>query len=461
MSKTYITVENVYGLRDKIELLFTFGFLGKKFAVYRDENELYCGALGWNFWHGILLDGKAVSEEVQSVAGRILERSAEKPQKYECSGEHYEIREAEKGAGRTIRKCAKLEMIGWGAQNAPTLVRAMLLLVISGAYAYCLWRVYGTLLVSAFFPNVRGFSALLLMIAVACGGALLKFFVSKDNRNILDLLIYAISPLNMVAFAIALKEANWLRNYILIGIGVFVAIRLAVMIKNRTKTRTMLRKAVRGMQRSIVGLLVFCVALSFASELLAPVYDGVPVRADVDRDVLDEEYRLALQKIDESTWKTLTVGEQVEVLQAICNYECIVSHGCDAVAIEVKELTNEAEYGSYTSEIETITINLDLLESKHVSEVLTTLLHETRHVWQHRIVSAFEQIEDELSEEQLLLSVFRDAAEFRANFANYETGNVDYEAYYVQYVEVDSREWSEYRYASQYAAFVNPEDGEV
>ena len=98
--------------------------------------------------------------------------------------------------------------------------------------------------------------------------------------------------------------------------------------------------------------------------------------------------------------------------------------------------------GYYNNTTRTITINADHLQNGRTEDVLDTLLHEIRHHMQHRMVDLYCSVEPHIQEEHRNMGPFREASVFLDNFNDYHSSEDDYENYYGQAVEKDSREWA-------------------
>lgn len=97
------------------------------------------------------------------------------------------------------------------------------------------------------------------------------------------------------------------------------------------------------------------------------------------------------------------------------------------------------------------------MENDDSEKVLNTVLHEIRHNFQHRMIDMYQSIEEHIDEQYKDLQVFREIQEYRENFSDYCSGDENYDEYYRQVVEQDSREWAEKRIKEFYIYYIYPD----
>lgn len=84
--------------------------------------------------------------------------------------------------------------------------------------------------------------------------------------------------------------------------------------------------------------------------------------------------------------------------------------------------------GAYNPENNTITLNRDLLEKESPEKLMSTILHEARHAYQHYAIEHLDWVN--VSAETI--------AEWKENFDYYIRPEYDFNAYVNQPVEVDA-----------------------
>ena len=125
-----------------------------------------------------------------------------------------------------------------------------------------------------------------------------------------------------------------------------------------------------------------------------------------------------------------------------CQTVCMVESnylGVPESRVVCDSTMNDKEWGNL-DEKSIIHINREHLCNGSSADVLNTIVHETRHVYQRYICKMHEQI-DTGKYESLL--VFREATYWEENFSDYKRGYKNYETYYVQECEVDARQYAD------------------
>ncbi len=163
-----------------------------------------------------------------------------------------------------------------------------------------------------------------------------------------------------------------------------------------------------------------------------------------DRDSIMEEYFLALEELTPENWGLHTVEDRRKTLGAIAMYECEYVLGYSTPDVVVESLGGTVS-GSYNDIKNTIYIDDDHIYGSDVRDVVKTLLHEARHGYQHNMVSAYLRIRDRLTETEKRLEPFRKAERYAENLIDYKDSSENYGDYFLQELEVDSRQWSEIR----------------
>ncbi len=154
-----------------------------------------------------------------------------------------------------------------------------------------------------------------------------------------------------------------------------------------------------------------------------------------------EKYTIAqnldeLCKLEEGTWETLDTGARLDLLQTVANIEDAylgLPHELNVVAANL----GDSIVGQYDDSTHTIAVSTDYLETHTAHEMLDTICHEAYHAYQHRVCDAHDALND--SYKDLLL--FYRAGIYEDEFANYDGGD-NFDVYYSQQVEVDSRNYA-------------------
>lgn len=147
-----------------------------------------------------------------------------------------------------------------------------------------------------------------------------------------------------------------------------------------------------------------------------------------------------LLRLQPGEWQELEVKEKLDVLQTVANIEANRLGLPNELNVGGSNLS-DGTLGSYDDRMHAIHINLELLETGSPDEALRSCCHEVYHSYQYRLVEAREAAGEELAG----LRLFRSAAEYAEEFADYESGGSgeEFYAYYAQHCEEDARAYAE------------------
>lgn len=142
--------------------------------------------------------------------------------------------------------------------------------------------------------------------------------------------------------------------------------------------------------------------------------------------------------LQEKVWNKLTIQEKLDALQTVANIEARylgLPNELNVGTANLGEYTNAC----YNDRAHTISIDLDHLENDSVHDVLGSLLHESYHSYQHRLVDAYRTADNDFKD----LQIYKSAAQYEQEFNNYVNGNYDFGLYYYQKCEMDARDYAE------------------
>lgn len=141
--------------------------------------------------------------------------------------------------------------------------------------------------------------------------------------------------------------------------------------------------------------------------------------------------------LQEEKWVELTVQEKIDVLQVVANIEVRFLGLPNELVVGVSNLSDDTT-ARYNDNIYTVSIDLNYLETETAYDVLCSCLHEVYHSYQHRLVEAYNTVDENLK----TLQIFRSAEKYNEEFLNYDDGEEDYYSYYTQNCESDAREYA-------------------
>lgn len=173
--------------------------------------------------------------------------------------------------------------------------------------------------------------------------------------------------------------------------------------------------------------------------LVSSVIDAESIHQEIkEEDTIEANMDMVL-KLQPAIWEKLNTRERIDVLQIVCNIEAHYLGLNHSVVVQGDNLSPYT-LGAYSDGLKLIRINLNHIENDPVEEVLSTLLHEIHHSYEHRLAEAF----DNTAPEYRNLRVYRDAAYYSTEVDDYVNPRDDYYGYMTQHLEMDSEIYAEY-----------------
>ena len=160
--------------------------------------------------------------------------------------------------------------------------------------------------------------------------------------------------------------------------------------------------------------------------------------------VTAEEVRI----ITEEGWAGLTEDEKLTILQKIADQEAREL----GLSYQIYVILEEMEYavvGAYDEVRHQIQVNEGRLSEG--PELLENICHESYHAYEHFLINLY--LDAGKGTEYANLPVFRDAATYIDELANYVNGSDNYEEYLDQLIETNAREYAEKEVARYYACY--------
>lgn len=195
--------------------------------------------------------------------------------------------------------------------------------------------------------------------------------------------------------------------------------------------------------RTIIVVLLLSVTLPVCVKSVFG-YELISSNVDVSiADSTDDEWSLSnnietVAMLHEENWDKLSLPDKIDVLATVKNVEIRYFGINHEVYLDAGDLDGNT-LGCYNANEHRITIDIEHLKSSDSKDVLRTLLHECRHVYDRMCVELYNQIDDDYKN----MLMFYEISEFRDDFNNYTDGDVDPMGYYFQSVEISAREYSE------------------
>lgn len=185
----------------------------------------------------------------------------------------------------------------------------------------------------------------------------------------------------------------------------------------------------------VIIIVLFGIGSFTGSSVISPAAKPVS-NQEIEYQTIDNnmDYLVMLR---EDIWQNLTAEEKLNVLQKVADVERRYLGIPYALTVGTANLTGGA-LGYYSDRTREIIIDLDHLLDDSSNDLVNTICHEARHAYQHRLVDAYDQVDDELKG----LLIFYDVSEYKEEFSDYTDASEDEYLYVTQRVEQDCRKYA-------------------
>lgn len=157
-------------------------------------------------------------------------------------------------------------------------------------------------------------------------------------------------------------------------------------------------------------------------------------------ETMDQQSDL-VSRLDENLWKAASSQERLTILQHILNLECRYLGIPYPLTVTLEDMDNDSIHGSYAHGSRTVYINREVFHQASAEYLLSILLHEVYHSFQHALIDLLDVTEEPFRD----LLIFDKAAIYTYESSHYISGSEDFSAYYNQHMEADSRAYSALR----------------
>jgi len=443
----------------KREVLFSFSCNENVYYILKTtkSNFYECIKARWNFFQGWHHIQDEVETDILKIATRICMLGEDEPKRFAMSGEHYCIvlhNESSQFRFRILRKTKSLLSVQ--KVIIPLLFQTMLSLLFSGLMYYLFAdECVGWL--SFIVPNyeVNFFRWFILISEI--GIPIFLFSLFPQRRGIINLYFNSVLPIGLVVLLGVIKRWIWILY--LVPLALVVAYILVVIFnaifEEDYEEINKVKEVCSELRSALIVVVSVCVLCTGIFNIKPYTYQSNDhTEVSISEEELYEQFIDACCKIQGESFQDLSTQAKLDLLQQFCNYECLVTFGCEPPQVNTLDIEDEGTLGYYTYPDQTITIDINHLNDGDTYDVIKTLLHETRHHWQHKVVNIYIAVEPHLTAEQLNMSPFREAREYLDNYGDYQESNSDgFDAYYAQPVEEDARTWATKR-MGWYASFI-------
>lgn len=327
---------------------------------------------------------------------------------------------------------------------------------LAAVWSWCLYlKFFDDMQVIADFSPLES-HIILIGLAVVCNilGIVLRM---KSYRKWAFVCMDCFMPYGIFAMLVNWDVRKTVIVSCLLAVGVLAALYLLLVFGRRIRNRARRKKIL--LARTHKGLAgcyhVFCTlfVLFAACGAIGSIHSKRSIQATVEasqQELLIEEVKAVeaeLVKLNEKVWREMTLQERINLLQVVANLERNYFGIPQRLEVRIKPL-DCGVLGSYNDFTWRIYVDRTLVEEGELWQVLETIFHEAYHAYEHRMVDAYEQ----LDEEHRTLRAFREAGIYAQEFGEYIDSGDDAFGYYMQKCEEDARNYSERRVLEYYRA---------
>lgn len=287
---------------------------------------------------------------------------------------------------------------------------------------------------------------LIISVCVMTVGITVSWKRNRNYINVIENILLSWGVFVCITYMELYKKRFTYMLFVLVVVSLILSIIVLFRrIKRKDERQKIMMRRIENVaalwkRNAAIGSLIIMVPVAVSSLLYGTVLNSNKVEVVK---VYGDEHSLkanieVISDIEPSRWETLSIEDKLLVAQKIVNCEARyygLSH-------EIMVGTDDLSAGTlayYKDTTHQIVIDLDHLENSYSYYVLSSLLHEVHHAYQHNQVELYQK----LNEEDRNLFMFYDASVYMKEFANYEDGDENFYAYYTQLAEIHAREAGE------------------
>lgn len=286
---------------------------------------------------------------------------------------------------------------------------------------------------------------LIISACVMAVGIAVSWKRNRNYKNLIENILLSWGVFICITYMELYKERFTYILFTLVVVSLVLSIIVLFRrIKRKDKRRKIMMRRLENVaalwkRNAAIGSLIIMIPVAVCSLLYGTVLNS---KVEVTK-VYGDEHSLksnieVISDIEPSRWENLSIEDKLLVAQKIVNCEARyygLSH-------EIMVGTDDLSVGTlayYRDSTHQIVIDLGHLENSYSYDVLSSLLHEVHHAYQHNQVDLYQK----LDEEDRNLFMFYDASVYMEELADYEDGDENFYAYYTQLAEIHAREAGE------------------
>lgn len=408
----------------------------------------------WDFHSGFKYIEEEIPQKVVLFAKKIIVLNKCDYIRYPLKGEWYSVNIYPNGERlkwsitRTVEN-TKTSLI----MSISFLLKLLITMAFAGLITYCTNK-QSREWINAIFPMLTRRELKITAIIFEFLGSLVMFILFKEKRELFDLYMNAFIPYGIVLILGLLKCYWWM--WIVLPLCMLFAFGVAVIYMNMILCKVNIKF---GECARIILIIITVLLALFVSFTGLDAYAYKSHANEISEMQFEEAEQKILEncyKLENKIWHTLTTQEKLDLLQLISDFECKFILGCPEIRVYAGITNSESIWGSYSDKRKSCIINENHLNNDDSNEVLSTLLHEVRHAYQSALIEMYYSLEARIKDEYRNLLAIKQVEIFSDEFDDYYTGENDFDKYYYQTIEKDSRVWAEKRIAEYYGMFIYP-----
>lgn len=285
-------------------------------------------------------------------------------------------------------------------------------------------------------------SLVCLLVVISC------MFTYKKKRNIVSLISNVVLPFEIYTLFSYWDDMPVFFTIIcIITIGLSMLNTFLIFSKRITNKEKYNQIIVFRKKRSVyeAKTIVSCTLLGIIIPFLASAIFGNSLlwnSVEAEKPTIENSWTIknnmnVMPNLLDENWIKLNSQKKLETLQTVANIEANylgISHELNVVASTVEEEV----IACYIDDEHKVAINIDYLSKDSAEEMLNAICHECYHAYQHRILDAYNTLDDDYKS----LLAFYDVSFYEEEFNNYSSGENDFFEYYFQHCEQTAREYA-------------------
>ncbi len=449
-------------------LYFTFGYRGKSYAVFLNDDNNYgfidVEATGRGEFTEL---GESFNvKRIQTIMQMIAGAARKNPEAYPMDGCHYAVTDTTVG-GRASFKVTRERALDdrfkgsvqvLSGENDSVIMKAF---GVIARIAICVAAILLFVLlfkdewIGFFLPSFFEKHALLTYFLVEAVIAVGFCFIHRSFRRLGRFSIVALAALFFFsALGTVITSGVALRCTMTLVILLVLAYYAFSIISKNGLTIPSGEALVAPLKSCVAALVLSFIIIANLVSFMLGVEAPLPKITEKDRESIDSSYTSALGVIHPDQWRITDEKSRVSTLQNITDKVCAVELGCYVptvrVSIEDETVDGVARYSDKTREI---VVSSDALRNAESSDVVKAVLSECRMAWQHYVDGMYDSISDTVDKAYLGLETFRHAVEIDKDFRNGAPAG--------GYAETDRKTWTEEFYKDKVERFVLYRNGVI